>query len=76
MQVSPDAYVRLDDGAPTEDDVLRAVDLGFARDFVAGLLFEGGWLVLGSTPKRGEGMYCFNVFASNRFGRHCYIVKS
>ena len=37
-KVAADADVRLDDSAAAEDDVLRAVDLRAARDFVAGVL--------------------------------------
>lgn len=35
-QVPADADGGLDHGAPAQEDVLRAVELGFARDFVAG----------------------------------------
>jgi U1 small nuclear ribonucleoprotein len=36
-EVAADADVGADDGAPAEDEVLRAVQLGAAGDFVAGV---------------------------------------
>lgn len=52
-QVAADADVGADDGAPAEDDVLRAVQLGAARDFVAGVGGdEGGF---GGFLGRGGG---------------------
>ena len=40
-EVAADEHVGLDYGAAAQNDVLRAVDLGAARDFVAGVLDSG-----------------------------------
>ena len=57
-QIPADAHVCLDDGAPAEDDVLRAVDLGPPRDFVARVLKS---IFVIEVPKYECLYYCTKV---------------
>ena len=63
-EVATDAHFGLDDGAAAEDDVLGAMELGFAGDFVAGVGFDvvGFWF--------GGGHACWGVPGELQWGTH------
>lgn len=72
VEVTPDTDVALDHGLSAQDDVLRAVDLAAAGDFVAGVLKRVLALASGLSVKRGAVLrpYRFYVLSLGDFGRH------